>query len=119
MAYRVSFHRRNVRLSFLGGQMLPEYHDVLECVLGERGVRGVASISGPRTGTPVELALLTCRDDHFKVQMLKEPVFEAHRPMRLAFDEIRGTIVFLDGEGNVHVVPFDSKLLASDCIPIR
>lgn len=110
LAYRVSLHRRNVRLSLLGGHMLPEYGDVLDCVLGARGMRGIASIAGPRTGTPVELALLTCRDDHFQVRMLKEPIFEAHRPMRLGFDEIQGTIVFLDDEGNMHVIPFDSEL---------
>lgn len=119
MAYRVSLHRRDVRLSLLGGQMLPEYHDVLDCVLGERGVRGVVSIAGPRAGAPVELALLTCQDKHFKVEMLKEPEFGVHRPVRLAFDEIRGTIIFLDDEGDMHVVLFDSELFASSCMPIR
>ncbi|QRV94156.1 F-box protein [Ceratobasidium sp. AG-Ba] len=109
LAYRVAFDGRSASLSFMGGNSLPEYADLIDCVLGERGVRGVASIAAPRRDTRVTLALLTC-DGTFRSSMLEHPIFDLHQPMRLAFDEIRATVAFLDSESDVHIVLFDSDL---------
>ncbi|KAG8747166.1 hypothetical protein FRC10_002215 [Ceratobasidium sp. 414] len=109
MAYRILFDGRTARLSFLGGSRLPEYFDVVDCVLGERGVRGVASIAAPRRDTRVTLALLTC-DNTLTLRTLEHPMLDSRRPMRLAFDELRATVVFLDFEGDMHTVLFDPDL---------
>jgi hypothetical protein len=107
MVYRVSLDRHNAHLSLLGGTILPEQFDVIDCVLGERGVRGVASIAAPRRDSRATLFLLTCTDT-VRLCTLQHPVLDSHRPTRLAFDEVRGTVVFLDDEGDIHVVLFDT-----------
>ncbi|KAG9098462.1 hypothetical protein FS749_003748 [Ceratobasidium sp. UAMH 11750] len=109
MAYRILFDGCNARLSFLGGSRLPEHFDVIDCVLGERGMRGVASIAAPRRDGRIALALLTC-GERLELCMLEHPMLDSPRPMRLAFDEVRATVVFLDFEGNMHAVLFDSDL---------
>ncbi|KAG8768955.1 hypothetical protein FRC12_005245 [Ceratobasidium sp. 428] len=109
-AYRILFDGHNARLSLSGRSRLAEYFDVIDCVLGERGARGVASIAAPRRDTRVTLALLTCGET-FQLRMLEHPALGLYRPMRLAFDELRGTIVFLDSIDDLCVVLFDSDLL--------
>lgn len=113
LGYRVSLDRdrRIVLLSSMGGHMLPEYGDVLRCVVGERGVRGAAIISDPRRSSNTGLVLLTMSDDSFQLRNLEYPQLKALLPAALAINETHGTLAILGDTRSMHILLFDSYLI--------
>ncbi|KAF8757311.1 hypothetical protein RHS01_03933 [Rhizoctonia solani] len=99
LGYRVCLHRDRelVSLSFLGGYILPEYHDVFRCVVGPLGVRGAVLVSDPRANPRSQLMILTLDGNEYKQLNTGCLVSELLLPMDLSIDELHGTVTVLDG----------------------
>ncbi|KAF8706153.1 hypothetical protein RHS03_05066, partial [Rhizoctonia solani] len=112
LGYRVCLHRDRelVSLSFLGGYILPEYHDVFRCVVGPLGVRGAVLVSDPRANPRSQLMILTLDGNEYKQLNTGCLVSELLLPMDLSIDELHGTVTVLDGTQNLHVFLFDRYL---------
>lgn len=118
LSYRVSLEGQNrrlaVRLSFLGGSTLAEFSDVTRCVLGERGVRGVAIISDPRSLSKTELALLTLGNDGLAMRRFSQPAGEDSIPAAVAIDELCGTLAILGSDHEMHIHIFDPEVILAE-----
>ncbi|KAH7339531.1 hypothetical protein B0J17DRAFT_655571 [Rhizoctonia solani] len=116
LGYRVHLHRGRdlVSLSLLGGYTLPEYSDVIRCVLGPQGVRGCVLVSDPRAYSRTELMILALDHSGFRLLDTEYSKSKVFTPADVTIDEVHGTIAILGDAHDLHILLFDSYLIPAE-----